>query len=91
MEYSLEVYKELENEIRQAALHKPMAVKRYEVGTELFYDVKAVARANECRVHLVVEKFVGGGFAGQVYQVRLLNIEPKSASIDGLKAGKAMP
>ena len=89
MEYSLEVYKELEDEIRQAALHRPMAVKRYEAGTELFYDVKAVARANECRVHLVVEKFVGGGFAGQVYRVKLLNIEPETASIEDLTAGES--
>ena len=89
MEYSLEVYKELEHEIRQASLHRPMAVKRYEPGTELFYDVKAVAGANECRVHLVVEKFVGGGFAGQVYRVKLLNIEPETASIEGLTAGES--
>ncbi len=39
------------------------------------------------RVHLVVERFVGGGFAGQVYQVKVLGIEANDGAIEGLEVG----
>ncbi|NVM26280.1 MAG: hypothetical protein HWN70_10270 [Desulfobacterales bacterium] len=51
VEYSIEVYKELEEEFRRSALHRPMRVGRYEAGTELVYDVTEVAGANKARVH----------------------------------------
>jgi len=37
------------------------------------------------RIHLTVEKFVGGGFAGQVYRVKTTGIE---GHIEGLEVGK---
>jgi len=40
------------------------------------------------RVHLVIEKFVGGGFAGQVYKVKILAIEANDGAIDGLEVGR---
>ena len=55
-----------------------MRVGRYDAGTELVYDVSAVSGEDggtTGRVHLVVEKFVGGGFAGQVYRVKVVKIE----------------
>ena len=70
------------------ALHRPMHVERLEVGTELVYDVTGIARANKGKVHLVVEKFVGGGFAGQVYRVKVLDIQPDFGPIGGLEPGK---
>ena len=36
-------------------------------------------------VRLRVEKFVGGGFAGQVYKVRLLHAAPPVDGIPGLQ------
>ena len=65
IEYSAEVCKKLENEFRSAELHRPMRVAQYDEGTELVYDVREVAGVNAARVRMVVEKFVGGGFAGQ--------------------------
>lgn len=88
IEYSVEVIHELEKEFRAAALHRPMRVERYEAGTELEYDVTGVARATKGKVHLVVEKFVGGGFAGQVYRVKILDMNFHSGLIDGLEVGK---
>lgn len=88
MEYSVEIIKELEQEFQAAALHRPMRVERYEAGTELVYDVTEVAQPNRGRLRLVVEKFVGGGFAGQVYRVKILDIDSESGLIGGLEVGK---
>ena len=71
-EYSVEITKRIEDQFHHAALHRPMRVDCYDVGTELDYDVTEVAGANRGQVHLIIEKFVGGGFAGQVYQVKVL-------------------
>jgi len=65
-----------------------MRIERYEAGAELYYHVKGIVHSDEGRVHLVVEKFVGGGFAGQVYRVRILDIDSESGSVAGLEAGK---
>jgi hypothetical protein len=85
--YSVEVYKELEAEFRRAAVHRPMRFGRYEADTELAYDVTGMAGPNKGRVQLVVDKFVGGGFAGQVYRVKVLDIESEAGSTWGLEAG----
>ncbi len=84
-EYSVEVCRELEAGFHTAKLHRPMRISRYDAGTVLTYDVSGVGRAETAKVHLVVEKFVGGGFAGQVYRVQVTGIE---GTIDGLEAGK---
>jgi hypothetical protein len=34
-----------------------------------------------------VDKFVGGGFAGQVYRVKILDIESGDGAIEGLEVG----
>lgn len=65
-----------------------MRVGRYDAGSELVYDVEGICEANRAKVHLVVERFVGGGFAGQVYQVRAEQIEPAAGAINGLEAGR---
>ncbi len=87
MDYSVETIKELEREIEAVALHRPARTKRYEPGTELEYDVTGVADGRKARVRLVVEKFVGGGFAGQVYRVLVLEIEPGGEPVGGLETG----
>jgi hypothetical protein len=83
MEDTVEVYRLLEAEFQSMALHRPMRFERYEAGTELEYMVTGVDDAKQARVRLKIEKFVGGGFAGQVYRVRVLEID----SADGF-AGK---
>ena len=86
-EYSIEVHKDLEKEFKQLALHRPMRVERYEIGTELAYDITAVGSALKARVRLIIRKFVGGGFAGQVYQVEITGIESETGPIDNLEVG----
>ncbi len=86
-EYSIEVHKDLEKEFKQLALHRPMRIERYEIGTELAYDITAVGSALKAKVHLIIRKFVGGGFAGQVYQVEITDIESETGPIDNLEVG----
>jgi hypothetical protein len=86
-EYSIEVYKNLETEFKQLGLQRPMCFGRYEIGTELAYDVTTVGSAQKATVHLTIKKFVGGGFAGQVYQVEITDIESATGPIDSLEVG----
>jgi len=85
--YSIAVHKELEKEFHTAALHRPMCVRRYEAGTELVYNVTGVGEANKGQVRLVVERFVGGGFAGQVYRVKVLGIDSQAGPGCSLEVG----
>jgi len=85
--YSVEVCKGLSAKFRDAGLHRPMRIARYDPGEVLVYNVTGVARGNQGRVRARVEKFVGGGFAGQVYRVNVVEIETQDGSIDGLEVG----
>ena len=64
-----------------------MKSERYEAGTELEYTVTGVETADEASVRLVIEKFIGGGFAGQVYRVKVLQITPDDTPLDHLQVG----
>ncbi len=79
-EYSVEVCRKLEDVIRAMCLHRPMRIARYEAGQELVYDVTEVGRIGKGQVRVLVEKFAGGGFAGQVYKVRLIDLAPRDPS-----------
>jgi hypothetical protein len=87
MDDAIKVYRQLEEKFQSLALHRPMQIERYEAGTQLEYSITGVAQATRARVRLVVEKFVGGGFAGQVYRVKVLEIDPEEGPIDHLKVG----
>jgi hypothetical protein len=65
-----------------------MRIARYEPGAGLAYDVTGIGQTGTARVHLVVEDFVGGGFAGQVYRVKILSIEAGDEPIEGLEVGR---
>ena len=86
-EYSIEIYRNLEKEFNQLGLHRPMQMERYEVGTELSYEIITVDSAVEANVHLEIKKFVGGGFAGQVYQVEVTDIDSDAGPIESLEVG----
>jgi len=86
--YNAEVCKNLSGDFTALKLHRPMRISRYEVGQELSYEVMTVAGAKKAQVNLSIEKFVGGGFAGQVYQVKILNIDSTDDTIDSLQVGQ---
>ena len=87
-EYSIEVCRKLQQRFRDAGVHRPIRVKRYDAGRELVYEIVGVMDCKKARVRLVVEDFVGGGFAGQVYRVRLQSLEGENGPIAGLEAGQ---
>ncbi len=87
MDNSVEVYRLLEQDFASLALHRPMRLDRYEAGTELEYDVIGVDNAVKAGLRLVIDKFVGGGFAGQVYRVKVLEIISQGESIDQIAVG----
>ncbi len=86
-EYSVEVCRELEARFSDARLYRPMRIDRYDAGAELVYDVTGVERADKGQVYLIVESFVGGGFAGQVYKVKILKIKADNGPICSLEVG----
>ncbi len=87
-EYSVQVIRKLREGFGKCALLRPMRTARYEPGAGLAYDVTGIGQTGTARVHLVVEDFVGGGFAGQVYRVKILSIEAGDGSIEGLEVGR---
>lgn len=86
--YSVETIEKLEQKFKAEALHRPRRINRYEPGAELTYKITDVATAVQGTIRLKIEKFVGGGFAGQVYKVRLIDIQSENNAIDSLEPGK---
>ena len=86
-EYSIETCKRLVDAFDRAQLYRPMRPGRYDAGDELTYEVTGVAPAVRATVRMVVEKFVGGGFAGQVYRVKVSGIDSPDGEIPGLESG----
>ena len=77
--YCSETVTKLQQQTQQLNLHRPMRVGRFEPGATLSYDVTAVGRKSQAKVTLLVKRFVGGGFAGQVYQVEILKVKVPDA------------
>lgn len=86
--YSADTVRELEGRFRAASLLRPIRVRRYESGQILEYDIRGVWPARPGRVRLEVERHVGGGYAGQVYRVRVLDIAAPEGPIAGLETGR---
>jgi len=85
--HCVETVTELAERFARQQLHRPMCIGQYEAGAESVYDVTGVAPARPARVRLVIERFVGGGFAGQVYRVRIAEIDAPQGPIEGIQVG----
>jgi hypothetical protein len=79
---------QLERQFDRCDLVRSLRRSRYDPGDRLEYAVTGVVPANTGRMAVEVERFVGGGFAGQVYRVRLLEIEADEGPIAGLIVGQ---
>ena len=86
--YSIQTCKKLEKQFQEAGLFRKMRYGRYDDGDELSYKIKTVVGAKETDVRLKIDKFVGGGFAGQVYRIKILKIGNGENAVDGLETGK---
>lgn len=85
--YSTQLCKELEQAANPPSLeikHRPV---RYENGTVLPVDITGVFPAISGKAELTVDKFLGGGFAGQVYRCKLTGLDLPEP-VDGLEIGK---
>lgn len=85
--YSVDTCKVLAKAFEDTHVLRPLRLERYEPGTKLTYEVTGVVPAARASVQLEIERFVGGGFAGQVYRVKVLAIEGEP--IAGLAVGNA--
>ncbi|MGA2916705.1 MAG: hypothetical protein ABSE89_11835 [Sedimentisphaerales bacterium] len=74
LDYSVEFSKSLHQTFEQLGLFRPARQDCYEPQTELVYDFEPVDGSEKVKVKLVIEDFVGGGFAGQVYKVKILDV-----------------
>jgi hypothetical protein len=86
--YSDDVVRELKGRFRAESLFRPLRVRRYEPGEVLEYDIRGVWPSRPARVKLAIDRHVGGGFAGQVYRVRVQDIESPEGPIEGLSPGR---
>ena len=85
--HSVDTIRFLADEFRRQDVLRPMRTERYEAGDELVFDVRGVHPDRPATVRLRIEKFVGGGFAGQVYRVEPVSIEAPEGEIEGLAVG----
>jgi hypothetical protein len=87
-DYSVQTIRDLEDLFNQQKILRPIRLRRYEQGAELFYDIKGVIPAKLGRVKLIVEEFIGGGYAGQVYRVKVLDIKSSEGGVEGIQVGE---
>ncbi|HSA94610.1 MAG TPA: hypothetical protein VLJ16_01070, partial [Acidobacteriota bacterium] len=87
--YSAETVRGLKARFRAAGLFRPLRVRRYDPGQVLEYDVRGVWPDRPGRIRLEVERHVGGGYAGQVYRVRVLDVAAPDGPVEGLEPGRS--
>ena len=85
MKQTSSVYKLLESEFKKINILRPMKIDRYEDGSVLSYEIESVTSNIKGKITLKIEKFIGGGFAGQVYKVELIDLDK---NIEELKIGQ---
>jgi hypothetical protein len=86
-EKATDIAKRLNAVIAEANLHHIQAPSRYDAGHVFELDITGVCPATKARAILDVERFVGGGFAGQVYRARLRSLDLDGPPIPGLDTG----
>jgi len=84
--YDVAVCRRLMAIIAEAGLHRTHAPKRYDPGHVFDLEVTGVCPAATGRAQFEVERYVGSGFAGQVYRVRVTALD-LDVAIHGLTVG----
>jgi len=87
--YSVDAVRALERKYREQNIFRPFRVHRYEPGTVLDYEVRGVIPDGRAKIKLEIQKFVGGGFAGQVYKVICRDIDILEGEVRGLERERA--
>ena len=84
-DYFIDFVKTLEAEAAGAGELRPFKRTRYEVGDTIEAEITGVMPAHKARACFEILKFAGGGFAGQVYQVRVAELECQDGPVAGLE------
>ena len=87
-DYSTEVIHQLEKRFAEQKVFRPLRIQRFDPGAVRTYDITGVAPVVHGRVTLQIEKYVGGGFAGQVYKIRILEIKTPEEILLGVETDK---
>ena len=87
--YSSEVCRRLAAVADESHLLRPRRIVRHEVGDRLALDLEGVAPAWRGRATFEILGYVGGGFAGQVYRARVVDVEGDAPAKAALPAGGA--
>ena len=87
--YSTGTIRKLEQVFASQEVYRPFRLQRHEAGAVLCYDLRGVLPDNRARIRLEIERFIGGGYAGQVYKVRLQEAVPAGNTVVGLEIGRA--
>jgi len=85
--YSLETLAKLKDLFYKQKLFRPLRVQRYENGQRLTFEIEGFDPAQKAKVELEVDRFVGGGYSGQVYKVIVLHLEGALETPAGLRLG----
>ncbi len=87
--YSVKLCAELIARVRNQNLHLPFRRRRYEAGDRLLLPLTLAWPERKAIGAFLIEKFAGGGFAGQVYRCVLENLDVDSelAPECGLRTG----
>ena len=85
--YSLETLGQLKELFYQQKLCRPLRFQRYEAGQRLTFEMEGIDPAQKIEVDLEIDRFVGGGYSGQVYKVTIVRIESDKEIPEGLRAG----
>jgi hypothetical protein len=88
VEYAPETIRALEAVFAAQGVARPFRRQHYEPGTVLEFEIRGVHPDGRAKAALEIRKFVGGGFAGQVYQVVPRAIEPVEGRVEGLEVGR---
>jgi len=74
--YHPETIRALEAVYDRQEVLRPIRGGRYEPGAVLEYEVRGIVPAGRAKARFEVERYVGGGYAGQVYKVKILDLDP---------------
>lgn len=88
-DYSIPVLREMDEFFLSQKIFRPMRVQRYDPGQKLSFTITSISPSRRGQILFEIEKFVGGGFAGQVYKVKVLDIKTPDEPIPELKIGQS--
>jgi hypothetical protein len=88
IEYSVQAVHTLKDLFHRQKIIRPLRVRRYDPGDELALEIRGLAPARRGKIRLAIEQYAGGGFAGQVYRVKVIELETPDGPLSGLEPGQ---